>query len=212
MKLVGDGYPVDSIVAQLNCRDRQLLEVLQERSDEEDLREKMSKILDDTANALHGGRMENGLWSWHDLAELTEDLRNRLDTAEAKIKILEMSNASLEMKLEAIDNANKKDREDIDPTLNDRSKLIYILMGIRRIFGMRDHPNPATIRDCTVVPAEVTHCWNKMRDENDKLRVIIAKSELPCLYCKLDRSDMAKCRSGFPGCARADDLMLGDDL
>ena len=58
--------------------------------------------------------------------------------------------------------------------------------------------------------------WNKcreerkqLRDENDKLRAFIADSTYKCLYCGLSKEDMARCPSGFPGCARADDLMNG---
>ena len=47
----------------------------------------------------------------------------------------------------------------------------------------------------------------KLTDENDRLRGIIAKSDLPCLYCGLAAADMAKCPSGFPGCGRGDDML-----
>jgi hypothetical protein len=30
---------------------------------------RLAKILTDTTNAFHDGPLENGLWSWHDLAE-----------------------------------------------------------------------------------------------------------------------------------------------
>ena len=50
----------------------------------------------------------------------------------------------------------------------------------------------------------------RLRKENDTLRGLIAKSNLPCVYCSLPASDMAKCSSGFPGCGRADDLMMID--
>ena len=43
--------------------------------------------------------------------------------------------------------------------------------------------------------------------ENTRLRAALATSKDPCLYCQLPKDEMAKCRSGFPGCARADDLM-----
>jgi hypothetical protein len=47
-----------------------------------------------------------------------------------------------------------------------------------------------------------------MMIENNTMRRIIANSEIDCVYCKLPKVDMAKCVSGFPGCARADDMML----
>lgn len=51
----------------------------------------------------------------------------------------------------------------------------------------------------------------QLRQENDKLRFILADSNLPCIYCELSKSEMLKCRSGFPGCGRADDLMIMPD-
>ena len=48
----------------------------------------------------------------------------------------------------------------------------------------------------------------ELQAENDKLRLIIAKSNLDCIYCELPKADMAKCVHGFPGCGRADDLVL----
>ncbi len=43
--------------------------------------------------------------------------------------------------------------------------------------------------------------------ENDILRGLVAKLKKPCHYCGLD--DMSKCASGFPGCALADDILIG---
>jgi len=48
---------------------------------------------------------------------------------------------------------------------------------------------------------------NEATSENTRLRAALATSKDPCVYCKLPKEEMAKCRSGFPGCARADDLM-----
>lgn len=56
-------------------RIRHLEEDLKE---EEDLRERIGRILENTANALHGGPLENGWWSTHDLPELAETMRNQL--------------------------------------------------------------------------------------------------------------------------------------
>lgn len=44
----------------------------------EHLNGKLARILHTTANALHGGEMENGLWSWHDLADLCHAQREAL--------------------------------------------------------------------------------------------------------------------------------------
>ena len=50
----------------------------------------------------------------------------------------------------------------------------------------------------------------KLRKENDKLRALLARDSGDCIYCGLPKADMIKCESGFPGCARVDDMMLGD--
>ena len=39
------------------------------------LNEMLGKLLHDTANVLHGGPKENGLWSYHDVPELAEILK-----------------------------------------------------------------------------------------------------------------------------------------
>lgn len=49
----------------------------------------------------------------------------------------------------------------------------------------------------------------ELREENDKLRYLLASGSDPCVYCGLAKADMSKCASGFPGCGRADDLMSG---
>jgi len=48
--------------------------------------------------------------------------------------------------------------------------------------------------------------------ENDKLRGLLAWGNDPCVYCTLPRAEMQRCRSGFPGCARGDDMMAMPDL
>jgi hypothetical protein len=40
--------------------------------------DRMKTILDATANALHGGELETGLWSWHDLPLLAKNMREGL--------------------------------------------------------------------------------------------------------------------------------------
>jgi hypothetical protein len=47
----------------------------------------------------------------------------------------------------------------------------------------------------------------ELEAENGRLRAALAKSKDPCPYCSLPAEDMAKCRSGFPGCGRADDML-----
>jgi len=46
-----------------------------------ELNERMDRILTATANALHGGPHPGGLHSWHDLPELVEQLRKERDEA-----------------------------------------------------------------------------------------------------------------------------------
>lgn len=48
---------------------------------------------------------------------------------------------------------------------------------------------------------------NELEQENERLRAALATSKDPCIYCQLPREEMAKCKSGFPGCGRADDMM-----
>lgn len=49
----------------------------------------------------------------------------------------------------------------------------------------------------------------KLRSENTTLRALVAAQPTPCVYCGL--TEMSKCASGFPGCARADDLICGEE-
>jgi len=51
----------------------------EELADADRLRDKMSGILRATAYALHGGELEDGLLSWHDLPTLAERLRAALE-------------------------------------------------------------------------------------------------------------------------------------
>ncbi|MDV2984185.1 UNVERIFIED_CONTAM: hypothetical protein Q9R58_07710 [Methylobacteriaceae bacterium AG10] len=55
---------------------------------------------------------------------------------------------------------------------------------------------------------QVTAERDAARAENDRFRAGIANGSGPCAYCNLSREDWSKCRSGFPGCDRADDAML----
>lgn len=55
---------------------------------------------------------------------------------------------------------------------------------------------------------QVTAERDEARAENDRFRAGLANGSGPCVYCDLSREDWSKCRSGFPGCGRADDAML----
>ena len=45
------------------------------------------------------------------------------------------------------------------------------------------------------------------KQENDKLRGLLAAGKGDCVYCGLPAADIAKCPHGFPGCARMDDIV-----
>lgn len=47
--------------------------------------------------------------------------------------------------------------------------------------------------------------------ENATLRGLVAKGQGDCVYCGLKAEDMAQCKSGFPGCARMDDIMAAQE-
>lgn len=46
----------------------------------------------------------------------------------------------------------------------------------------------------------------ELEAENTRIRAAYANSDQPCPYCSLSIEDWNKCASGFPGCARADDI------
>lgn len=48
-----------------------------------------------------------------------------------------------------------------------------------------------------------------LRDENTRLRAALAVSKDPCIYCTLPADQIMRCSSGFPGCARTDDIASG---
>ena len=50
------------------------------------------------------------------------------------------------------------------------------------------------------------------RKENDFMRLRLAESDKACVYCDLPKTEMGACAHGFPGCARADDLLHCDEL
>lgn len=57
----------------------------QELEDVEKLNVRLSRLLDATANALHGGHKENGLWSFHDLPKLATEAMSRIAELEGSI-------------------------------------------------------------------------------------------------------------------------------
>lgn len=50
----------------------------------------------------------------------------------------------------------------------------------------------------------------RLRKENGVLRAFVANIDLPCMHCRLSKDDMHRCQLGFPGCARADDMLCAD--
>lgn len=44
-----------------------------------------------------------------------------------------------------------------------------------------------------------------IQEENTRLRAALAQSPGACHYCQLPKDEWSKCKSGFPGCARAND-------
>lgn len=75
----------------------------------------------------------------------------------------------------------------------------------RRVAERQVLTHETNLRLLDTAYAEIEH----LRAENTSLRTLIAVQPTPCVYCGL--TEMAKCASGFPGCARADDLICGED-
>jgi len=62
---------------------KQIVELQMEVDDLVSLNHRLSDILDRTANALHGGPMDKGLWSFHDLPELAYNAMQENDKLRA---------------------------------------------------------------------------------------------------------------------------------
>lgn len=71
---------------------------------------------------------------------------------------------------------------------------------LRRVAAQKNQPAPEFGPKCHDDLTAVL-------DENNKLRGLLAKGQGDCEYCQLPAKDIAKCRSGFPGCARMDDII-----
>jgi hypothetical protein len=61
----------------------------------------------------------------------------------------------------------------------------------------------AWMKDCVALLDEV----DSLKEENNKLRGLLAAGQGDCVYCGLPAADIAKCPHGFPGCARMDDIV-----
>jgi len=55
---------------------------------------------------------------------------------------------------------------------------------------------------------QLNQAEHNLRQQNEKLRLAVANGPCPCIYCDLPKAEWAKCRSGFPGCGRADDSAM----
>jgi len=64
--------------------------------------------------------------------------------------------------------------------------------------------NAALIARAPTLAAEV----EALRAENDKLRAKLGNSPEPCAYCGIPADKLLDCQHGFPGCPRADDMVL----
>jgi hypothetical protein len=58
-----------------------------------------------------------------------------------------------------------------------------------------------------IAVSDIIIAFAQAETENIRLRAALAMSKDPCVYCQYPLEEMAKCPSGFPGCARADDMM-----
>ena len=52
---------------------------------------------------------------------------------------------------------------------------------------------------------------HRLQDENSLLRAMLAWGSDPCIHCSLQSCDMSRCKLGFPGCHRSDDMHLRYD-
>lgn len=79
--------------------------------------------------------------------------------------------------------------------------------GCQRSFDLAIGFMPAQPGDVPLQPGPTVR---EVVAENDRLRHMLAKTNAPCVYCGLPAERMNECASGFPGCGRADDLMIGE--
>jgi hypothetical protein len=76
------------------------IEQLRKEADEDALlRQRMRRILRRTADALHGGSLEDGYWSWHDLPEIAERLRREGNEAAEREALLKTRLADAQEKM-----------------------------------------------------------------------------------------------------------------
>lgn len=64
---------------------------------------------------------------------------------------------------------------------------------------------------CYENPKDAANLIDRLQKENNTVRDLLARSDIPCVYCGLSKADMSKCVHGFPGCSRADDLDVSNE-
>jgi hypothetical protein len=65
--------------------EKTIKELREDLEEYDNLNKKIADLITNTANALHGKPLENGLHSWHDLPELVEQLRKERDEARREV-------------------------------------------------------------------------------------------------------------------------------
>ena len=91
-----------------------------------------------------------------------------------------------------------KDGNFLSEVLNDKGRIIS-----RRVMNMSDAVIGAHLAALGWSNPDNTKLLN---EENSVLRAKLSHSKDPCMYCGLKKEDMSRCQSGFPGCARGDDM------
>lgn len=84
-------------------------------------------------------------------------------------------------------------------------------MDAARALWQQAHPDKENVwPDLGDLLAWLMQEWDAALKENSQLRLVLATSNAKCAYCGLPAEEMAKCASGFPGCARGDDMLSGN--
>jgi hypothetical protein len=65
------------------------------------------------------------------------------------------------------------------------------------------------MKDQKIEPLQQT--VSRLIIENNLMRYLIAQSDMACMYCHLPKAEISRCEFGFPGCSRADDMMVVND-